>query len=58
MCSVFTVSLGQVRLVPWLAPNKLPDEGREVKISRGVCNDASAFSLGQHIATILRLHHP
>ena len=57
MCSAFTVSLGQVELVTRLAPNKLPDEGREVKISRGVCKDVSAFSLGQHIATIQRLRH-
>lgn len=58
MRSAFTVSLGQVELDTRLAPNKLPDEGRKVKISRDVCKDASAFSLGQHIATIRRLHHP
>ncbi len=37
---------------------KLPEAGSEVKISRGVCEDASAFSLsGQHLnCEFLRLY--
>ena len=41
MCSVFTVSLGQVKLLTWFAPIKLPEMVKEVK--KTGCRNTSGF---------------